>query len=260
MKNSWWWTEELSETCSVLFQKEIWKISASSWFYCKNHKLHSHIILFNPILPYTLQPPRYCEFTPSIKVRAVDRRCRGKLNRIKTVITVATYFSLVKGKHALSTEELPFTAVVFCLSLLVAEFKDFLHISTLGGEVTERKNKSYWSNIPELNSKQLIIKFSPNFIILSHLRLGLTLNALFEDFALVKSSHLLLGFSSWLFLSKIFGYIFMCTTHHSSLYHIKPISCALIPSPSLDSTNTKWRTVATLMCAKYNNNKVRLSL
>ena len=36
MKNSWWWTEELSETCRVLFQKEIWEISASSWFYYKN--------------------------------------------------------------------------------------------------------------------------------------------------------------------------------------------------------------------------------
>jgi len=115
---------------------------------------------------------------PSIKVRTVDRRCRGKLYRIKTVITVATYFSLVKCKHALSSEELPFIAVIFCLCLLVAEFKNFLHISTLGGGVTERENKFYRSNIPELNSKQLILKFSPNFIILSHLRLGLTLNLL----------------------------------------------------------------------------------
>jgi len=36
VKNSWWWTEELSETCRVLFQKWIWEISASSWFYYKN--------------------------------------------------------------------------------------------------------------------------------------------------------------------------------------------------------------------------------
>jgi len=36
VKNSWWWTEELSETCRVLFQKQIWEISASSWFYYKN--------------------------------------------------------------------------------------------------------------------------------------------------------------------------------------------------------------------------------
>ena len=32
-KNSWWWTEELSETCRVLFQKlkQIWGTSACSW-------------------------------------------------------------------------------------------------------------------------------------------------------------------------------------------------------------------------------------
>jgi len=36
VKNSWWWTEELSETCRVLFQKQIWEISASGWFYYKN--------------------------------------------------------------------------------------------------------------------------------------------------------------------------------------------------------------------------------
>jgi len=35
VKNSWWWTEELSETCRVLFQKWIWEITASSWFYYK---------------------------------------------------------------------------------------------------------------------------------------------------------------------------------------------------------------------------------
>jgi hypothetical protein len=36
VKNSWWWTKELSETCRVLFQKQIWEISASGWFYYKN--------------------------------------------------------------------------------------------------------------------------------------------------------------------------------------------------------------------------------
>jgi len=38
VKNSWWWTEELSETCRVLFQKQIWEINASGWFYYKNLK------------------------------------------------------------------------------------------------------------------------------------------------------------------------------------------------------------------------------
>jgi len=36
VNNFWWWTEELSETCRVLFQKQISEISASSWFYYKN--------------------------------------------------------------------------------------------------------------------------------------------------------------------------------------------------------------------------------
>ena len=35
-ENSCWWKEELSETCRVLFQKQIWEISVSSWFYFKN--------------------------------------------------------------------------------------------------------------------------------------------------------------------------------------------------------------------------------
>ena len=36
VENSWWWTEKLSETCRVLFWKQIWEISASIWFYYKN--------------------------------------------------------------------------------------------------------------------------------------------------------------------------------------------------------------------------------
>jgi len=33
VKNSWWWTKELSETCNSFIPKYIWEISASSWFY-----------------------------------------------------------------------------------------------------------------------------------------------------------------------------------------------------------------------------------
>jgi hypothetical protein len=36
VKNSWWWTEELPETCRISFQEYIWEISVSSWFYYKN--------------------------------------------------------------------------------------------------------------------------------------------------------------------------------------------------------------------------------
>jgi len=34
--DSSWWTEKLSERCRVLFQKYIWEISTSRWFYYKN--------------------------------------------------------------------------------------------------------------------------------------------------------------------------------------------------------------------------------
>jgi len=36
VKTSWWWTDELSETCRVLFEKQIWETSESSWLYYKN--------------------------------------------------------------------------------------------------------------------------------------------------------------------------------------------------------------------------------
>jgi len=42
MKNSWWWTEELSETCGVSFQEYIWEINASRWFYYK--KLEGQVV------------------------------------------------------------------------------------------------------------------------------------------------------------------------------------------------------------------------
>ena len=35
-RNSWRWTGELPETCRILFQEQIWEISASGWFYYKN--------------------------------------------------------------------------------------------------------------------------------------------------------------------------------------------------------------------------------
>jgi len=47
VKNSWWRTQELSETCTVLLQKYIWEISASSWFYYKNKILSLHCAFWN---------------------------------------------------------------------------------------------------------------------------------------------------------------------------------------------------------------------
>ena len=43
VQNSWWWAEELSETWTVLFQKSIWEISASSWLYYKNTDLYQQL-------------------------------------------------------------------------------------------------------------------------------------------------------------------------------------------------------------------------
>ena len=44
VKNSWWWAEELSKTCKVLFQENIWEISAASWFYYKEfNTMHGHM-------------------------------------------------------------------------------------------------------------------------------------------------------------------------------------------------------------------------
>ena len=35
--NVWWWTDELFETCRVLWQNKICEIGASSWFYYKRN-------------------------------------------------------------------------------------------------------------------------------------------------------------------------------------------------------------------------------
>ena len=52
VKNSWWWTETLSETCRVSFQKLIWEISASSWFYYKKFLSYFHFCVV--LLQYCL--------------------------------------------------------------------------------------------------------------------------------------------------------------------------------------------------------------
>jgi hypothetical protein len=44
VKNSWWWTEELYEKCTVSFQVLIWEIRASSWYYSKKFStMHGHM-------------------------------------------------------------------------------------------------------------------------------------------------------------------------------------------------------------------------
>ena len=48
--DSWWWTESLSETRRVLFQKYIWEISASRWFYYKKSGLSHSVCIIHPYL------------------------------------------------------------------------------------------------------------------------------------------------------------------------------------------------------------------
>jgi len=44
VENSWWWTEELSETCRISFQNKILRNSASSRFYYKKFvTMHGHM-------------------------------------------------------------------------------------------------------------------------------------------------------------------------------------------------------------------------
>jgi hypothetical protein len=50
--NSWWWTDELSETCKSFMPKYIFEVSASNWFYYKeicydarSHELKIFIIV-----------------------------------------------------------------------------------------------------------------------------------------------------------------------------------------------------------------------
>ena len=63
VKNSWWWTEELSETCTVSFQIKFVEISASSWFYNKKSIFMS--LSRNTALNMVWSKPAW---EPSIKV------------------------------------------------------------------------------------------------------------------------------------------------------------------------------------------------
>ena len=55
--NCWWWTGELSETRRALFQKWIWEISASSWFYYEN--------LSQCTVSWTSYPPTFVQINIS---------------------------------------------------------------------------------------------------------------------------------------------------------------------------------------------------
>jgi len=53
VKNFWCWTEELSETCRVLFQEKFREISANSWFYYKKlNTMHGHMNIKKEYFPF----------------------------------------------------------------------------------------------------------------------------------------------------------------------------------------------------------------
>ena len=76
-KNSWWWTEEMSETCKVLFQKQIREISAYSWFYYENvatnRELRGRQVLSLPFSKskYTCEATT-CQYTKSLKRQNIN--------------------------------------------------------------------------------------------------------------------------------------------------------------------------------------------
>jgi len=45
--DSWWWAEKLSETCRVPFQKYIWELSASRWFYYKKNTPYTYCCVYS---------------------------------------------------------------------------------------------------------------------------------------------------------------------------------------------------------------------
>ena len=51
VKNSWLWTEKLSETCRISFQEYIYEIIASSWFYYKEDSKEKFAFTTLVILP-----------------------------------------------------------------------------------------------------------------------------------------------------------------------------------------------------------------
>jgi hypothetical protein len=76
VKTSWWWAEELSETCRVSWQKiNLW-ISASSWFYYKEiyYDARSHERdLYTIIYSFTSLKPWVCKcFEMNMRLQVIQ--------------------------------------------------------------------------------------------------------------------------------------------------------------------------------------------
>jgi len=109
VKGSCWWTEELSETCRVLFQKQIWEISVFVWFYYKN--LSRCTVTWTSNSLKTLENVSFCNETNYISpysntdtVRgAFDRHDFGKLSLFPSSFKAILFGTLFWG-HLIETD------------------------------------------------------------------------------------------------------------------------------------------------------------
>ena len=116
VKTSWWWTEELFETCRVLFQKQIWEISASSWFYYNNaygkvsmlahHDVRDLDISLSHILMIFFTSRSWCR---RVKIRSCVYA------QLTSVIHDVSLITFVLGTMRISVNRLVFFLQVFVL-------------------------------------------------------------------------------------------------------------------------------------------------
>jgi len=113
-KNSWWWTEELSETCRVLFQKYIWEISVSGWFYYKilpliirTLNVHSgslnrskHVTVLSHMNPLHIVPSYYFKIFLTLPNHPWLDYVNGPFpSRFPTRITCEFIFNLIRARR-----------------------------------------------------------------------------------------------------------------------------------------------------------------
>jgi len=85
VKNSWWWTEELSETCRVSFQEWIWEISSSSWVYYKKFNTmygHTNFRYLSYWIIFVIRIRKYAAHSFCLGCYCTRRMCKTKVTKI----------------------------------------------------------------------------------------------------------------------------------------------------------------------------------
>jgi len=122
---SWWWTENLYVTCRVLFQKEIWEISASLRFYYKSVK--SMLILEEALWENSLNivndaPTIHVNFITNVfKICEKMGGTKFLSPLVKLFYFISFYFQHVFYK----------IVALFCASLIVYYLKDLVACTTV---------------------------------------------------------------------------------------------------------------------------------